>query len=142
MRERMTQGAPTDRAGRTWRQCVGCLMPREAKRLAHAGVVKDDQDVPGLPQRDSHVPPGVLAPYVLKYRGHEVAASPLIAGRVHAPSRDPEVVGFVPVRFVIPFQLYLFYEPVADAAGHRQKVRRELIDVDSGTEQDIRCSDR
>ena len=128
--------------GRTWGQFVGFLMPGEAERLAHAAIIEQDQDVPRLPQRNSHVPPGVPAAYVLKHRGHEVAAGPFLTARVHSPSWNPEIVGLVPIGFMVTPQLYLFYQPVADAAGHRQKVRRKVIDVYSGTKQDIGCSDR
>ena len=129
-------------AGRTWRQCVGSHTPWVLKRLAHAAVVEDNEDMPRLPQRDSHVPPGVLAAYVLKHRRHKVTTGPLLTARVHSPSWDPEIVGLFPIGFMVTPQLYLFYQPVADAAGHRQKVRRKVIDVDSGTKQDIGCRDR
>ena len=64
--------------------------------------------MPRLPQRDSRVPPGVLAAYMLKHRGHEVNAGLALAAHILASSWDPKVVGLVPVGLMETPQLDLF----------------------------------
>ena len=121
----------------TWGQIVLSLDTGIGERLSNAAVQQHGDDVPGLAQLDSHVPPGVPVPHVLKDGGQQLPPPPRLGARVHASPRDPEEVRLVGVGLVEAAQPDLLLQSVADGAacgGH--EACRQLVDVDAGPRPD------